>query len=78
MHARVFHSIEQTYISKTSKKRQNCKQVCGASTKSLSPEPTQSTIAKAGADWNARRALQGKETWLTSELLTISRVSAPA
>ena len=52
------NSIEQTYISKTSKKRQNCKQSCGASTKSLSPEPNLSTILRAGADWNARRARQ--------------------
>jgi len=52
------NSIEQTYISKTSKKRQNCKQSCGASTKSLSLESNLSTILRAGADWNARRARQ--------------------
>ena len=38
-------------------------------------QPDQSTIMRAGVDWNARQGRQGKETWLTPELLTISRIS---
>jgi hypothetical protein len=45
---------EPTARAPVSKRRQKCRQSAPRLLKSLSPGPNQSTIAKAGADWNAR------------------------
>jgi hypothetical protein len=69
---------KQAYISKTSKIRQNCKQGFAA------PAPELVSRIKPEHDLESGRGLERstspteEETWLTPELLTISRLSAPA